>query len=130
MQYAEDAEDVGNVEAWAEIVEDMLFLVPPEDRMKVLQLAVASEEAAIAERLEHEPLGKIWCASEFPMDTPGMRHWNAIMRLKSLIIQVFTRNITNDHSPTDAAKLLFADHRYGTGSGCLGDYIDDLPRSR
>jgi hypothetical protein len=51
------------------------------------------------------------------------------MRLKSLVIQVFTRCITNDHSPQDAAKLLFADDPFGTGSCCLGDYIDDLPRN-
>ena len=52
------------------------------------------------------------------------------MRLKSLVVQVFARSITNNHSPQDAAALLFADHRYGTGSGCLGDYIDDLPRKK
>jgi hypothetical protein len=39
---------------------------------------------------------------------------------------VFARNIRNNHSPADAAKLLFAEHRYGTGSGYLGDYINAL----
>jgi hypothetical protein len=50
------------------------------------------------------------------------------MRLKSLVVQVFTRSITNNHSPKDAAGILFARHRHGYGSGSLGDYIDDLPR--
>jgi hypothetical protein len=45
------------------------------------------------------------------------------MRLKSLIIQVFARTISNSHSPRDAAKLLFAEHPYGTGSRYLGDCI-------
>jgi len=52
------------------------------------------------------------------------------MRLKSLLVQVFVRDITNNNSEKDAAAILFADHRYGTGSGQLLDYISDLPGLR
>src|SRR5262249_43163963 len=129
MQYVENEEDINNIEAWAEIIEDMLYFVPFESRMQVLQLAVAKHEANVAEVVEHGPWRPVSAAEMANTDTPGLRHWNAIMRLKSLIIQVFTRNISNNHKSTDAAKLLFAQHRYGTGSRYLGDYIDNLPRS-
>ena len=49
------------------------------------------------------------------------------MRLKSLLVQVLVRDITSDHSPEDARAILFVQHHYGTGSGCLRDY---LPRPR
>src|SRR5262249_9890877 len=90
MQYAEDEEDIHNVEAWAEIIEDVLYLVPFDNRMQVLQLAAA--------KAEHRPLRAL-SIDEFDSNTPG--HWNAIMRLKSLIIQVFARDIGNNHSPQD-----------------------------
>jgi hypothetical protein len=119
---AMEDEDIGNTEAWAEIVEDLLCLVPMANRMQVLQLAVTKEKAEIAERATEVDLEKM-------QDTPGLRHWDAIMALKSLVIQVFTRDIVNNHSAADAAKILFAKHRYGRGSRCLSDYIDDLPRA-
>src|SRR5262245_51317074 len=120
MQYVEDEEDIGNIEAWAEIIEDMLYLVPFDSRMKVLQLTIAKQEAEIAEMAEHGPL-RVWSAAEMAnTDTPGLRHWNAIMRLKSLIIQVFTRNISNNHSPVDTAKMLFAEHRLWNRIGVPG----------
>jgi hypothetical protein len=126
-KYSENDRDIANAEAWAAIVEDLLALMPAENRMKVLKLAVANEEVEIADRAKYDGL-KIMSAAELSnMDTPGLRHWNAIMRLKSLVIQVFTRNITNNHSAEDAAKILFAEHSYGQGSGCLHDYISDLP---
>jgi hypothetical protein len=129
MQYVEDEEDIGNVEAWTEILEDLLYLMPFDSRMKVLQLVVANHEADVAERVKHGPLGKrISMDPEKFRNEPGLRHWNAIMRLKSLIIQVFARDISNNHSPKDAGRLLFTQHRYGTGSGCLDEYIDKLPR--
>jgi hypothetical protein len=126
MNYAESEEDISNVEAWAEIVEDLLYLVPVKDRMKVLDIARTKEEAAIAERAEHGGF-TVWTFNADD-NSQALRNWNVIMRLKSLIIQVFTRNITNNHSPENAAKLLFAEHPYETGGCCLSDYIDDLPR--
>jgi hypothetical protein len=35
------------------------------------------------------------------------------MRLRSLVIQVLVRRIKTNHSPEDAAKLLFAEHPHG-----------------
>ena len=45
----------------------------------------------------------------------------------SLIIQVLTRSIVNNHSPECAAGILFQDHPRGHGSGWLLDYLDRLP---
>jgi hypothetical protein len=125
MQYVETSKDVTSAGAWAEIIEDMLFLMPEEIRLQALDIARAKETAEAAERAENG--GIVWktAADLMAMD---LRHHNATMRLKGLLIQVFARDITIDHSPQDAAKILFAQHRYGNGSGRLGDYIDDLPR--
>jgi hypothetical protein len=46
------------------------------------------------------------------MASPKMRHWNDIMRLKSAVVYTFLRDITNNHSPEDAARLLFREHRF------------------
>jgi hypothetical protein len=122
---SETDRDIGNVEAWAEVVESLLNLMPTKTRMDVLRLAVANEEAAIKDREAHGPF-KLISFAEL-MRTP-LKPMAPVMRLKSLVVQVFTRSITNNHSPKDAARLLFARHRHGYGSGALGDYIDDLPR--
>jgi hypothetical protein len=123
----ENDKDIANVEAWAEVVEDMLALIPPDNRIEALRIAVEKEGAARKERAETGGL----CFVRFDNDeawrnSAGMRHWHAIMRLKSLVVQVFVRDITNDHSPEDAAKILLAHHRYGHGSGRLGDYLDNV----
>ena len=41
----------------------------------------------------------------------------------------FVRNISNNHSSEDAARLLFSHQPNVPGSGYLQDYIGDLPRS-
>jgi hypothetical protein len=51
----------------------------------------------------------------------------AEMRFKSLVIQVLTRDITNDHRAEGAARILFMQHENGNGSGWLPDYLDGLP---
>jgi len=58
------------------------------------------------------------------LNAPGLRQWNVVMRLKSLLVQIFVRNVRNNHSPEDALAILFAEHPYGTGSRCLEDYLD------
>jgi hypothetical protein len=124
---SESDKDIVNVQAWAEIIEDMLALMPPDSRIEVLRLAVQKEEAARKERAGNPYSLHFMDAVELQKykNSPGFRHWNAIMRLKSLVVQVFVRDITNDHSPADAAKILFAHHRHGHGSGRLGDYLDN-----
>jgi hypothetical protein len=59
-----------------------------------------------------------------------LRRGPVVMRLKALLVQVFARSIANNHSPEDAAELLFAPQQFGTGSGELLDYIGDLPGRR
>jgi hypothetical protein len=128
VKTSETEKDIANVEAWAEIIADVLWHVPQDKRLTVLALATKNEEAEAQERKAAgnrlvliEPFN-----DETWMNEPGQRHWNTIMRLKSLLIQVFVRNITNNHSPQDAARLLFAEHRYGHGSGLLEDYLERL----
>lgn len=114
----------------AEVLEDFLHLVEPDKRLAVLTMAVVKEEAAIEKR------GKNGLLDWLPMDedsmaayraSPGWRYHNRIQKFKSLIIQVFTRDITNDNSPEGAARLLFMHHANGNGSGWLPDYLDGLP---
>jgi hypothetical protein len=128
---SETDRDIGNVEAWAGIIETMLALMPEDRRMQVLQLALQKEEAEAKEREQQgHKLRFIDFGNDDWMKGPGIMHWNAIMRLKSLLVQVFARSITNNHSPKEAGRILFADHRHGYGSGRLSEYIDDLPRGR
>jgi hypothetical protein len=128
MTMAETQHDIENVEAWAVVIGDMLHLVPLEHRAAVLALATANEDA---ERKKREANGGLLTpVAAFDPSKPGLRHWNAVMRLKSLLIQVFTRDITNNYNARDAAQILFAPHRYGTGSRALLDYIADLLPSR
>jgi hypothetical protein len=125
---SENDKDIANVEAWAELLEDLLTLAPPDKRADVLTLAVKKEQA---ERKDRESNGPFKCMAwdGINWDAPGQRHWNAIERLKSLVVQVFVRDITNNNSAKNAGKILFAQHQHGRGSRCLGDYIDDLPRN-
>ena len=48
------------------------------------------------------------------IDALGHRHWNAVLRLKSLLVQVFVRDVTSNNSSAEAADLLFAHQRFGT----------------
>jgi hypothetical protein len=120
-------DDINNVSAWAEIIGDMLWAVPRELHEDVLQLAL-SRQQDLKRRADEN--GGVLCWG--PADTknwlqsPGIQSYGAIMRLKALLIQIFVRNITNNHSAEDAAKLLFSRQRFGTGTAELRDYIDDL----
>ena len=126
---AEDPE----IETAALVIKDLLRLVEPEKRAAVLAKAVAAEDA---EREEREARGfsfKVIDAGD-PEEweryraSPGFRYWNRVMRFKARLIYVFTRNVTNNHSPAKAAELLFGRHQMAPGSGYLTEYIDDLPR--
>jgi hypothetical protein len=118
---SERAEDMTNVEAWAGVFDDILRIVPEEIRADVVALAGRNEEA-------ERKRPKLFTAAELKnMALPGAGHQDAIARLESLIVQVLVRHITNDHSPEEAAKILFADHPYGDGSGSLIDYLEGLP---
>lgn len=121
--------DIGNVSAWAEVIGDMLWAVPRDLQEDVLSLAMARLQE---EKRRADENGGMLCWTPADNDdfmkSPGMQSYGAIKRLKALLIQVFAREIRNSRSPDDAAELLFARQRFGTGSGELLDYIDDLPR--
>jgi hypothetical protein len=72
----------------------------------------------------------MWAGELSSMNSPGLRYWNMVMQFKARLIYVFIRNITNNHSPAEAARLLFTRHQTAPGSGYLSDYLDDLPRPR
>jgi len=122
----ETKSDIENAAAWAEVIEDLLFSVPQEIRADVLTLAVRKEEAECAKRAKSGGL-RIISSSDFA-NSGSFDNWHEVFRLKSLIVQVFVRDVANSHSASDAEKLLFSPHRFGTGSGSLGDYLRDLPR--
>jgi hypothetical protein len=121
--FSETDEDNKNVEAWAEVVADLLRHVPPDKRDEVLALATKNEEVKAQEREEANGGLALSMFSDDWMNEPGQRHCNAIMRLKSLLVQVFVRDIKTNYSPQDATKILFAKHPHGYGSRRLQDYL-------
>lgn len=116
--------DIHNASALAEVVGDLLCRVPGDLREQVLHLALERERQRGVDRTAH-PFSRPF-DPEKVMQSPGMRHRGAIMRLKAVLVQVFVRDITNNNSSSDAAELLFASQRYGAGSGRLLEYIGDL----
>jgi hypothetical protein len=132
MKFSETDKDIENVEAWAEVIRDVLFRVPADKRIEVLALASANEEAAAQERANSEYPGYVLVhAGEIDwMNSPGVRHMNVITRLESLLVQVLVRDIVNNHSPEDAARFLLAEHPHGTGSGLLQDYLPVVKRQK
>jgi len=65
--------------------------------------------------------------TRYNFDPAKLKNWHAENEAVSLIIQTLVRSITNSHSSADAAMILFQEHRMGTGSGWLPDYLDGLP---
>jgi hypothetical protein len=113
MEYSETQNDIKNTEAWAEIISEILLKVPQSQRAEVL---------ALAEKIDRER-PKMYRACDIDWDAPGGRHWNAIFRLKSLLLQVFVRDIRNNNDPDIAKAILFAEHPHGNASGRLRDYM-------
>lgn len=124
MQYVETPEDMTNVQAWAELLEDAMHVVPEEIRAEVLKRTLAMWEKRVAKYAENGP----WMTATQLLENVDTTHFQTSVRLKGLVIQVLVRDVTIDHSPQDAAKILFSEHPCGRGSRLLGDYIDDLPR--
>jgi hypothetical protein len=124
---SETEKDIHNVEAWTHVIEDVLWPVPLDVRAEIMaMLAKRNEEA----RKEVEAHGGFVVISFDPasndefMQAVG-RYWSAAMRLRSLVVQILTRRISNNHSPERAAELLYAQHRYGQGSRMLQDYLPE-----
>jgi hypothetical protein len=124
----ESKEDIANFEAWAVLIADIFKRIPADKRAVVLALVTKNEEAAKQGREASGDKQPVLTSAEFVQGwegSPRAYHWHTIMRLKSLMIQVFARDIANNHSGHDATELLFARHRHGAGSGLLEDYLGD-----
>jgi hypothetical protein len=67
-----------------------------------------------------------WAAAS---EAPKWGFKREIEQRKALIAYKFVRDIRNGNPPAEAARLLFDQHHAGPGSGWLGDYVDDLPRT-
>ena len=116
---AETKKDMADVVAWAMVIADVIQVLPHEMRAAVLERAVADEKAAAARPM-------VMSAGDL-MNDPLMReqqgHRNAELRLKSLVVQLLVRGITNNTSRENARAILRAQHPYGHGSGRLEDYL-------
>jgi hypothetical protein len=121
-KFAETDKDIENVEAWAEIIADLLHHAPPDKRAEILALATKNEETKAQEREVNGGITFVTFSDDW-ISKPRQRHWNAITRIKSLLVQVFVRDIANNHSPQDAADILFTEHPHGHGSRQLQDYL-------
>jgi hypothetical protein len=104
-----------DVMAMATVVKHLLNDTPPDKREAVLTTA----HSMIARDL----------ASDVMMSaghTPEIM--SEIMELKARAIYRFTRNITNNTSPEDAADLLFGHHGGIGGTGHLDEYLEQPAR--
>jgi hypothetical protein len=118
-------------EVAAEVIADLLYLIEPQKRLAALAIATKAEEAESKEREANGGFHVISFdeeSTEAFLQSPGIRHWNAIMRFKARAICTFVRNIRNSHSPHNAGRLLFQHQPNVPGSGYLEDYLDGLPR--
>jgi hypothetical protein len=113
----EDAE----IEIAARVIEDLLYRVAPEKRAAAIARAAEVEQAS-RERWSRGSMR----ASD--MGDDWMRYWHDVQSFKARVAYTFIRSIRNNHSPDDAATILFGMQGGCPGSGCLSDYIDDLPR--
>lgn len=117
------------VTIWAEVIEDILQIVPVAIREEIVAAVVKKTEKWATDRKEHGPFRIISLAEmtkDFDKDPRNMHH-HEINEAISLVIQVLVRNITSDNSPEDAAKILFREHRHGAGGRWLPEYLDGLP---
>jgi len=108
--------DIENVEAWAIVIEHVLVNVPMRKRLAVL--ALASEK-------QRRIQGYVLRSFNVEEAAHITQHLNSVIRLKSLLVQFFVRSISNNHSPKDAAAILYGQHPYGHGSGELLDYLPE-----
>jgi hypothetical protein len=125
MSEIEDAETVVAVE----VIKRLLALISSEKQLDVLALLKANVEAEQEEIKKNGGYVLHWLdlSDESWKNSPYHRYRGRIMRFKSLVLQVFARDIINNHSPENAARILFAEHRNGHGSGYLPDYLNHLP---
>lgn len=102
---------------WTRVLEYVMFCVPNDVRAEVLR--------RLSEVKPEAPL-KVTRLSEAEANE-NLKFHHAQQEAASLLVQVLARSITNSNSPEGASKILFREHRSGTGSGWLPDYLDSLP---
>jgi hypothetical protein len=121
------------ITVWSEVMEHVLNLAPPSIRQEIVATVVektkqwAKEQASGPDPFFYKRPVKPVRLDELDDQKPGLKYRNAIMEAVSLVIQVFVRCITNNHSDEDAAKILFREHRHGTGGCWLPEYLAHLP---
>jgi hypothetical protein len=101
----------------AEVIEDVLNLVDSDSGSPCSMNSSPGRPAARKDREENGPFKLISFDELGDWTEVHEKQWGRIMRFKSLVIQVFTRSITNNHSKEGAAKILFMERRDGNGSG-------------
>jgi hypothetical protein len=124
---------------WREALYEALLCAPWEVRGEVLKQIADKHAASMAGAGQM----KAWTLEEMHAETARETdEWNAgedaelppprdlrIFQAQSVIVQVLTRAITNHHSADGAATILFRphrEHRAGSGSGWLPDYLNNL----
>jgi hypothetical protein len=115
--------DNNGVATAAAAIKDLLFyLVDYDQQIEVLEKVLEAARAA-----HKKPRFEILSVQGLE-ESVAAYPWNDVMEFKARAVYVFTRNITNNHSPERAAELLFS-QLYGVpGSGLLLEYLSDLPR--
>lgn len=106
------------IEVTAELIDRALHWLRV-DHAKVLAKAAELHAAKPQKPFRAEEL-----RMDFTESSPDRRDIDQRM---SLVAYAFIRDIRNNNSPADAARLLFGRRHAGPGSGWLGDYLDDLP---
>lgn len=100
---------------WTRVLENVVGCVPQDVRAEVLRRLAETEPEAPLRAVRLSEMGE------------SLRHYGAEREAASVLVQVLVRSITNSHSAEDAAKVLFREHRLGSGSRWLPDYLDQLP---
>jgi hypothetical protein len=121
--------DDPKIDGWHKALAMALACVPFETRGEVLRRLAGEHEARLSQRQQLEA-GEITpfktvCASEWAGKPLAPR--GPMMAATSIMVQILVRAIRNGHSPERASAILFREHRNGTGSGWLPDYLDGLP---
>jgi hypothetical protein len=125
-----DQDQADAIAAYAEVIKHMLKLVPEELRGRALETAAAEEQRAAQERATGHPLIVYLLDPAVRQRIDDYRRRRPLLfAFKAATVCAFIRDITNNHNPQDAARLLFANH-HGLrmpGSGWLADYLGHLP---
>jgi hypothetical protein len=102
----------------AVVVADLLLRLVP----KGLRTSVLSE-AAIDVSPDDLPLLTPDEIDRLARESSRLNYSEEIMLFKARVIATFVRDITNNHSPEDAARILFSRQPGVPGLGLLFDYL-------